>query len=136
MREIHKGLMLKELAQIQEVSDKPEIKGVYLLHIPFYFLKFEANKKQFEAIMDGATGRTVITQIPRETAYWMQISLLSIFFGAIGLGGIFLAVNPIIGGLAFSYFGIFAAISGLIFTIRVLQLGLKSRFRETRRRRR
>ena len=26
MRDIHKGLMLKELAQIQEVKDKPEVK--------------------------------------------------------------------------------------------------------------
>lgn len=136
MREIHKGLMLKELAQILEVRDKPEVKGVYLLHIPFYFLKFEAGNKQFEAILDGATGRTVITQIPREASYWIQISLLSVLFGAIGLGGIFLAVNPLISSMDFSYFGIFAAIAGIIFTIRVLQLGLKSRFRETRRRKR
>ncbi|MCG3227031.1 MAG: hypothetical protein H7645_08935 [Candidatus Heimdallarchaeota archaeon] len=136
MREIHKGLMLKELAQILEVRDKPEIKGVYLLHIPFYFLKFESGNKQFEAILDGATGRTVITQIPREASYWIQISLLSVLFGSIGLGGIFLAVNPLISSMDFSYFGIFAAIAGIIFTIRVLQLGLKSRFRETRRRKR
>ena len=136
MREIHKGLMLKELAQILEVRDKPEIKGVYLLHIPFYFLKYQVGEKHYEASLDGATGRTVITQIPRETSYWLQVSLLSVLFGAIGLGGIFLAVNPLIGGLNFSYFGIFAAIGGLIYLARVLHLGFRTRFRETRRRKR
>ncbi len=131
MREIHKGLMLKELAQIQEVRDQPEVKGVYLLHIPFYFLEFEFSGKKQTAILDGATGRTVITQIPRETSYWIQVGVLSFLFGAIGLAGIYLAVQQI-----FFYFGIFAAIAGLVFAARTLQLGLKTRYRETRRRRR
>ncbi len=131
MKEIHKGLMLKELAQIQEVKDLPEVRGVYLLHIPFYFLEFEVSGKKQTAILDGATGRTVITQIPRETSYWLQVGVLSFLFGAIGLAGIYLAVQQI-----FLYFGIFAAIAGLVFAARTLQLGLKTRYRETQRRRR
>ena len=128
MRDIHKGLMLKELAQIIEVRDQPEVKAVFLLHIPFYFLEFEVANKKFNATLDAATGRTVITQIPREVSYWIQIGFLSLLFGAIGIAGIFLAAQSI-----FAYFGIFAAIAGVVLTIRTLQLGLKSKYRETRR---
>jgi hypothetical protein len=131
MREIHKGLMLKELVQIQEVRDLPEVKGVYLLHIPFYFLEFEVSGKKQTAILDGATGRTVITQIPRETSYWLQVGVLSFLFGAIGLAGIYFAVQQLD---PFFGIGIFAAIAGLVFAARTLQLGLRTRYRETRRR--
>ena len=128
MRDIHKGLMLKELAQIGEVRDLPEVKGVYLLHIPFYFIEFEVASKKFNATLDAATGRTVITQIPREVSYWMQVGVLTTLFGGLGLAGIYLAVQGILG-----YFGIFPAIAGILFAIRTLQLGLKSRYGETRR---
>ncbi|MCG3258955.1 MAG: hypothetical protein H7644_04360 [Candidatus Heimdallarchaeota archaeon] len=129
MREIHKGLMLKELAQILEVRDQPEIKGVYLLHIPFYFIEFEAAGKKHNAILDGATGRTVLTDVPRETSYWIQVGFLTTIFAAIGLAGIYLAVQSVYT----AYFGIFGAIAGLILAGRTLQLGLKSRHRETQR---
>ena len=128
MRDIHKGLMLKELATILEVRDKPDIEGVYLLHIPFYFLSFKVGNKEYNAIMDAATGRTVDTKVPRETSYWMQVGLLSLLFGAVGLAGIYLAVQGILG-----YFGIFGAIAGLVYVARTLQLGLKSRYTETQR---
>ena len=131
MREIHKGLMMKELAQILEVRDKPEVKGVYLLHIPFYFLDFKVGNKEYKATMDASTGRTVITQVPRETSYWMQVGVLTTLFGAVGLAGIYFAVQSI-----FGFFGIFGAIAGLVYAARTLQLGLKSRYRETQRKRR
>ena len=130
MREIHKGLMMKELAQILEVKDLPEIKGVYLLHIPFYFLDFKVRDKQYKAILDAATGRTVITQIPREKSYWLQVGVLTTIFGAIGLAGIFFAVQQT---TLLAYFTIFGAIAGLVYAARTLQLGLKSRYRETER---
>ncbi len=133
MREIHKGLMMKELAQILEVRDEPEVKGVYLLHIPFYFLEFKVGKKEYKATMDAATGRTVITQVPRETSYWVQIGVLTTLFGGIGIAGIFFAVQQI---ALLGYFSIFGAIAGLVFAIRTLQLGLKSRYRETQRKKR
>ncbi len=129
MREIHKGLMLKELAQILEVRDKPDVEGVYLLHIPFYFIEFEAAGKKHEAILDGATGRTVITTVPRETSYWVQVGILTTLFAGIGLAGIFFAIQSTL--FNFQYFGIFGAIAGLILAGRTLQLGLKSRYRET-----
>ena len=129
MREIHKGLMLKELAQILEVRDKPDVEGVYLLHIPFYFIEFEAAGKKHEAILDGATGRTVITTVPRETSYWVQVGILTTLFAGIGLAGIFFAIQSTLFNL--QYFGIFGAIAGLILAGRTLQLGLKSRYRET-----
>ena len=136
MREIHKGLMLKELAQILEVRDKPEVKGIYLLHIPFYFLEFEVDGKMYEAILDGATGRTVITKIPRETSYWAMIGGLAAIFGIVGVFGIYLAVVASQGGSFFglptNFLGIFAAITGVVFTARTLMLGLRSRYRETR----
>ncbi len=130
MREIHKGLMMKELAQILEVRDKPDIEGVYLLHIPFYILTFKAGKKEYTAILDAATGRTVITQIPRETSYWMQVGVLTTIFGAVGLAGIYFVIQNT---LSLGYFGIFGAIAGLIYAARTLQLGLKSRYTETQR---
>ena len=129
MREIHKGLMRKELAQILEVRDKPDVEGVYLLHIPFYFIEFEAAGKKHEAILDGATGRTVITTVPRETSYWVQVGILTTLFAGIGLAGIFFAIQSTLFNL--QYFGIFGAIAGLILAGRTLQLGLKSRYRET-----
>jgi len=134
MRSIHKGLMLKELAQIIEVKDHPEIKGVYLLHIPFYFLEFEVGKKKYKATLDAATGRTVITETPREVSYWLQVSFLTTLFGAIGIAGIFFLTQ----GSTSLFFGlgIFGALTGIIYAIRTLQLGLKSRYRETRRKRR
>ena len=140
MRDIHKGLMYKELAQIQEVKDKPEVKGIYLLHIPFYFFEFEVKGKPYKATLDAATGRTVITQIPRETSYWAMIGLLAAFFGIIGIAGIYFAVAASQGGLPFglgvNWVGIFAAISGIVLTIRTLLLGLRTKYRETRRKRR
>ncbi|MHA1396572.1 MAG: hypothetical protein ACTSSG_00190 [Candidatus Heimdallarchaeaceae archaeon] len=128
MREIHKGLMLKELAQIIEIRDRPEVKNVYLLHIPFYKVKFEVAKKEFNAILDAATGRTVITEIPREVSYWVQIGFLTGFFGILGLAGIYFAVQGIL-----DYFGIYAAITGIILAITTLIYGLRSRYRETKR---
>ncbi|MHA1198720.1 MAG: hypothetical protein ACTSQF_05135 [Candidatus Heimdallarchaeaceae archaeon] len=128
MRAIHKGLMMKELAQILEVKDKPEVGSVYLLHIPFYFLEFKVGKKEYKATMDAATGRTVITQVPRETSYWIQVGVLTTLFGAIGIAGIYFAVQGI-----FGYFGIFGAIAGLVYAARTLQLGMKSSYSETQR---
>ncbi|MBY9001139.1 MAG: hypothetical protein KGD64_09510 [Candidatus Heimdallarchaeota archaeon] len=140
IREIHKGLMYKELAQIQEVKDKPEIKGIYLLHIPFYFLEFEVAGKLYEATMDAATGRTVITKIPREKSYWALIGMMSAFFGIIGIAGIYFTVTASQGasffGLGINFVGVFAAITGVVFTIRTLLLGLRSKYRETRRKKR
>lgn len=130
MRDIHKGLMMKELAQILEVKDEPKVEGVYLLHIPFYFLEFKVGKKEYKATMDAATGRTVITQVPRETSYWIQVGVLTTLFGAIGLAGIYFAVNNV---LETGYFGIFGAIAGLVYAARTLQLGMKSRYSETQR---
>ncbi len=131
MREIHKGLMLKELAQILEVRDQPDVESVYLLHIPFYIIEFEAAGKKHNAILDGATGRTVVTDVPRETSYWMQVGILTTLFAGIGIAGIFFAIQSTL--FNFQYFGIFGAIAGLILAGRTLQLGLKSRYRETQR---
>jgi hypothetical protein len=132
--------MYKELAQIHEVKDKPEVKGIYLLHIPFYFLEFEVNNKMYKATMDAATGRTVITQIPREGSYWVMIGLLSAFFGIIGIAGIYFAVaasqDASFFGLGINWVGIFAAITGIVFTVRTLLLGLRTKYRETRRKKR
>ncbi len=128
MRDIHKGLILREITQIIEVTDNPIVKSVYQLHIPFYFLNYDVHGRSFDAIMDGATGRTVITKTPRSASYWVQISALSVFFGILCLAGIFLAVQQIWG-----YFGIFGAITGGLLIIRTLQLGFKRRYQETRR---
>ncbi|MHA1303647.1 MAG: hypothetical protein ACTSPI_08100, partial [Candidatus Heimdallarchaeaceae archaeon] len=49
IREIHRGLILKEITRIHEVRDSPEVTSVYLLHIPFYFIEFSVAGKTFTA---------------------------------------------------------------------------------------
>ncbi|MHA1592694.1 MAG: hypothetical protein ACTSUP_09505, partial [Candidatus Heimdallarchaeaceae archaeon] len=82
------------------------------------------------------TGRTVITQIPREASYWALVGMLSGFFGIIGIAGIYFAVAASQGALPFNlginWVGIFAAIAGIVLTIRTLMLGLRTKYRETR----
>ena len=119
------GLVLKEITRIHEIRDNPEVRSVFLLHIPFYLIEFEVKGKRFNAKLDASTGRTVITQIPRKTTYVTQIIVLAALFGITGLAGIFMIVNSIVPAIAG-----FLTLAGLAYSARIIHMGLRRRYRE------
>ncbi len=127
MREIHKGLIFKEIVQLSKAIDNPQIKGCYLLHIPFYFLTYSLLGKEYKATMDAATGRTVITQIPRTKGYYAKVTSLAIFFGLTVLAGLLIVVNFI---EPLFFFAIYFVIAGTVLGIRTLQAGLRRKYRK------
>ncbi len=124
IREIHKGLILKEIVQINEVRDNPEITDIYLLHIPFYFIDFEVNGKLYHAIMEANTGRTVITDIPRKISYIIRVVTLGVFFIITAIIGLLLFLKT---GL---YFSVYLLITGVALGVMTFYSGLKHKYKE------
>ncbi len=127
MRNMHKGLVLKEIEVIEQLRDNPAIEGAYLLHIPFYFIEYSVGTRNYKAILGASTGRTVFTQIPRKKTYWAQVIVLSIIFGTMTiLGGFFVINDP---GMLFNL-ALYTGIVGLVFTVRTLVSGIRLAYRE------
>ncbi|UJG44673.1 MAG: hypothetical protein K9W46_05705 [Candidatus Heimdallarchaeum endolithica] len=124
IREIHKGLILKEIARINQVVDNPEVTSVFLLHIPFYFIKFKVGRRYYQAKMEANTGRTVVTQIPKKITYTLQVVFLGVFFILVALLSIILLLSKI------SPVGLFLLMTSSMFSIRTFQVGLRRRYKE------
>ncbi|MHA1685869.1 MAG: hypothetical protein ACTSYD_05585 [Candidatus Heimdallarchaeaceae archaeon] len=130
IREIHKGLILKEITQIQSVRDNPQVKKIYLLHVPFYFFVFQVEGKNYRAILDAATGRTVITEVPRAIKYTISVISLVTINAIISILGLIFSLKAIIIPTAAGYM----AIVELFFAILIGVAGLRARYSETRKR--
>jgi len=128
IRGLHSRLIFKEVVQIQQIRDNPQIKSVYLLHVPFYFIEFKVNNRRYQAIMDAATGRTVTTEIPREIKYIAVIVTTAVLSLIIGLIGLFLTVKNIE-----RHIGIYLLITGTVIGLTIAIRGLASKYSETRR---
>ena len=124
IREIHKGLILKEIARINQVVDNPEVTSVFLLHIPFYFIKFKVGRRYYQAKMEANTGRTVVTQIPKKITYTLQVVFLGVFFILVALLSIILLLSKS------SPVGLFLIMTSSMFSIRTFQVGLRRRYKE------
>lgn len=131
IREYHKGLILKEITQIQSVTDNPQIKKCYLLHVPFYFFEFDVNGKKYKAILDAATGRTVTTEVPRAVKYTISVISLIAFNVVLALAGGILLLKGLINKVAPAAY---LLIIGITYAVIIVVTGLKNVYSETRRR--
>ncbi|MHA1204351.1 MAG: hypothetical protein ACTSRR_07330 [Candidatus Heimdallarchaeaceae archaeon] len=124
IREVHKGLILKEITRIHQVVDNPKVTSVFLLHIPFYFIKFKVGRRHYQAKIEANTGRTVVTQIPKKITYTLQVTFLGIFFALVALLSVILLLSSI------SPVGLFLLMSASMFSIRTFQVGLRRKYKE------
>ena len=80
------GEMHKEVVNIIQRNDDVQENGVYYIHFPVYEIKFTYKKKQYEAFVDGSTGRIINIDVPLSTTFRALTIAAGTGHIAIGLG--------------------------------------------------
>ncbi|RDE11223.1 MAG: hypothetical protein C4K49_12180 [Candidatus Thorarchaeota archaeon] len=112
---------LKEVDSIKKMDSKLKVPAVFLVHVPVWHLKYSYMFRNYEALVDGASGRVIYSQFPRRVAFRANLMLNGLVQLGVG-GGI---------GLILMYIGItrfdliFPTILGAVFGLGMLAFGLR-----------
>ena len=60
----HRFLLQQDVDRIIEIKSEIDVKQVVYLHAPVWFVKYEYKRKEYQLLVDGATGTTVKGDIP------------------------------------------------------------------------
>lgn len=64
IEELHRYLVQQDVDKIIELKSEIEIKQVVYLHAPIWFVKYEYKGKDYQLLIDGATGAAIKGDIP------------------------------------------------------------------------
>jgi hypothetical protein len=114
----------KEVPNITARNDKIEERAIYYIHFPVYQIKFKYRNKDYQALIDGSSGRIIHTAVPLAVQYRMKTILTGSIF-------IIAATILILTGILthIEFFGIGAGIGliviGILFFLLNIRRGAK-----------
>lgn len=103
--------MHKEVVHIKQRGDDMDERGVFYIHFPVYEMKFTYGNKEYEAFIDGSTGRVIHIDVPISTKFRLITLSLGAGHAAAGTGLLIAGLNL----ASMTFLGISAGI-GLIAT--------------------
>jgi len=112
---------LKEVDSITRMDEELKTPAVFLVSIPIWHIKYCYKIRNYEALVDGASGRIIHLKFPRKMAFRAMTLLSGLFHLVIG-GGIGLLL-VYLGLTAFD--GIFPTIFGIAFGLGMLGISLR-----------
>ncbi len=82
----HLLLLEEELEKVQDAKSEYQIPQLELIHVPFWFItwKMAGSKKNYQAIIDAASGVTLRTDTPKSILHWLAVFGVVLGFVAIG----------------------------------------------------
>ena len=126
LKDYQTRIVKEEVSIIDNLDQKYEIDEISLVFCPIWFLKFKIEgSKNYRAILDASNGRTVFTQSPTRTSYFIFLGFMTVLFLGLGVSG-----YALMSYLNYTAIGIFLIIVGFSFTIEGLILGLRANFKE------
>lgn len=117
LKNYHDNIVHEEVQEIEELQQQQEIDEISLIYAPIWFVKFKiAGLKQYEAMIDASTGRTIYTETPRRMRHYFIIGLLAMKFLIIsGIGYLLFYLFELNAVAVFlGIMGAFLALQGLI----------------------
>ncbi|MGY5881498.1 MAG: hypothetical protein RTV31_14700 [Candidatus Thorarchaeota archaeon] len=121
MSEILREEALKEVDTITQMDEKLKTPAVFLVSIPIWHIKYCYKIRNYDALVDGASGRIIHLKFPRKMAFRAMTLLSGLLHLAIG-GGIGLLLVYL--GLTASD-GIFPTVFGIAFGLGMLGISLR-----------
>lgn len=112
---------LKEVDSITKMDEELKTPAVFLVSIPIWHIKYCYKIRNYDALVDGASGRIIHLQFPRKMAFRAMTLLSGLLHLVIG-GGIGLLLVYL--GLTL-YDGIFPTIFGIVFGLGMLAISLR-----------
>jgi len=112
---------LKEVDSISRMDEELKTPAVFLVSIPIWHIKYCYKIRNYDALVDGASGRLVHLEFPRKMAFRAMTLLSGLLHLVIG-GGIGLLL-VYLGLTAFD--GIFPTIFGITFGLGMLAISLR-----------
>lgn len=121
MYDILRQEALKEVDSITRIDEKLETPAVFLVSIPIWHIKYCYKIRNYDALVDGASGRIIHMKFPRKMAFRAMTLLSGLLHLAVG-GGIGLLLVY----LGFTVFdGIFPTAFGIAFGLGMLGISLR-----------
>ncbi|TFH10654.1 MAG: DUF998 domain-containing protein [Candidatus Thorarchaeota archaeon] len=121
MSEILRQEALKEVDSITQMDEKLNTPAIFLVSIPIWHIKYCYKIRNYEALVDGASGRIIHLKYPRKMAFRAMTLLSGLLHLAVG-GGIGLLLVYL--GLTM-FDGIFPTIFGIAFGLGMLAISLR-----------
>lgn len=121
MYDILRQEALKEVDSITRIDEKLETPAVFLVSIPIWHIKYCYKIRNYDALVDGASGRIIHMKFPRKMAFRAMTLLSGLLHLAVG-GGIGLLLVYL--GLTASD-GIFPTAFGIAFGLGMLGISLR-----------
>jgi hypothetical protein len=121
MSEILRQEALKEVDSITQMDEKLNTPAIFLVSIPIWHIKYCYNIRNYEALVDGASGRIIHLKFPMKMAFRAMTLLSGLLHLAVG-GGIGLLLVYL--GLTM-FDGIFPTIFGIAFGLGMLAISLR-----------
>ncbi|TFG33123.1 hypothetical protein EU528_01320 [Candidatus Thorarchaeota archaeon] len=121
MSEILREEALKEVDSITRMDEKLKTPAVFLVSVPIWHIKYCYKIRNYEALVDGASGRIIHLKFPRKMAFRAMTLLSGLIHLVVG-GGIGLLLVYI--GLTM-FDGIFPTIFGITFGLGMLAISLR-----------
>ena len=111
----------KEVDHIKKMDTDLKTPAVFLIHVPIWHIKYCYKIRNYDALVDGASGRIVNMKFPRKMAF-RGMTLLSgllhlVIGGGIGLLMVYLGLT--------TFDGIFPTIFGITFGLGMLAIALR-----------
>jgi len=121
MGTILKHEIYKEVDKVTQTDIDLQIPAVFLVHIPFWEIKYDYSIRKYRAMVDGASGRIVYLQFPRKMAFRAMTMLggLTHLIAGGGLGLFLVYLGWLAGDL------IFPTITGIVFGLGMLAFALR-----------
>ncbi len=112
---------LKEVDSITKMDEELKTPAVFLVSIPIWHIKYCYKSRNYDALVDGASGRIVYMKFPRKMAFIAKTLSSGLLHLVIG-GGIGLLLVYL--GLTL-YDGIYPTIFGITFGLGMLAISLR-----------
>lgn len=121
MSDILKDEALKEVDHITQMDTELKTPAVFLVSIPIWHIKYCYKIRNYDALVDGASGRIIHMKFPRKMAFRAMTLLSGLLHLVVG-GGVGLLL-VYLGLTAFD--GIFPTIFGIVFGLGMLAISLR-----------
>jgi hypothetical protein len=121
MTKVIKEEAMKEVDRITQIDTDLKITAVFLVSVPIWHIKYCYKIRNYDALVDGASGRIVYMKFPRKMAF-RGMTLLSgllhlIVGGGLGLLLVYLGIT--------AFDGVFPTIFGIAFGLGMLAIALR-----------
>ncbi|MHA2359603.1 MAG: hypothetical protein ACXAB5_04975 [Candidatus Thorarchaeota archaeon] len=111
----------KEVDKIQSMEKNLNVPAVFIVSIPVWHIKYRHSVRNYDALIDGASGRVIYLEYPRKMAFRATVMLGGLIHLVAGGGlGLFLVYL----GVSF-YDGIFPTVIGIMLGLGMLAISIR-----------